>query len=141
MKMIENIHNYISKVSVYASDRPEQTVSKTTQLFHIMSYACAEGMHVKAFFEDTDSSAPGNYYEGLSGLLGYVQAKEPAWDCVMVYDRFSIPQDVIRYTQLVEFLESYGIILISVKDGLGRDPDKWIDISEKYASQEGSTRK
>ena len=106
-----------------------------------MSYACAEGMHVKAFFEDTDSSAPGNCYEGLSGLLGYIKAKEPDWDYVIVYDRFSVPQDVIRYTQLIEFLESYGIILLSVKDGLGRDPDEWIDISEEYASQEGSIRK
>ena len=135
--MIENIHNCISKVAVYISDQLEQTVSKTTQLFHIMNYACAEGMHVKAFFEDTDSVTLGNCYEGLSGLLGYIKAKEPDWDYVIVYDRFSVPQDVIRYTQLIEFLESYGIILISVKDGLGRDPDEWVDMFEKYANQEG----
>ena len=135
--MIENIDNCISKVAVYISDQLEQTVSKTTQLFHIMNYACAEGMHVKAFFEDTDSVTLGNCYEGLSGLLGYIKAKEPDWDYVIVYDRFSVPQDVIRYTQLIEFLESYGIILISVKDGLGRDPDEWVDMFEKYANQEG----
>lgn len=135
--MIKNIKDHITNVAVYVSNRPEQTVSKTTQLFHIMNYAYAVGMHVKAFFEDAKSTVPCNHYEGLNGLLQYIITYEPDWDYVIVYDRFSVPQDDIRSTQLTEFLESYGIILLSVKDGLGRDPDEWVDMSEKYASQEG----
>ena len=135
--MIENIYSYINKVAVYVSDRPEQTVSKITQLFHIMSYAQAEGFRIEAFFEDTESSAPRKISQGLENLIAYIQAQAPDWDYVIVYDRFSVPQDPDTYTGVVEFFESHGMMLISVKDGLGQDPDQWVDVSDMYVDQEG----
>ena len=117
-----NHKNSRPQVVAYLRSFSDQCVPNTIQMYHIATFLQAQGYDLAALFEDNISDAESDDLESLCRMLDYIAENRPNWQYLVIYDASRISSDFELFTQFVDVLQEYGIIVVTLD---GRVERQW----------------
>lgn len=115
-----NRKNSRPQVVAYLRSFSDQCMPNTIQMYHIASFLHTHGYELAALFEDGMNGTANSQIGSLCNMLDYIEEKRPDWQYLVIYDASRITSDFELFTQVVDALQEYGIVVVTLDSRIER---------------------